>query len=93
MEDTDRGLHPAVDGQSLGERWKVKGWSVCKYWGESVKIRIAKLNGMIHLEKLEWPVWQKMEDRWAEWNWVTNFSLGGTISNSAYLKWLIVEQT
>ena len=24
MEDTDGGLHPAVDGQSLSERWKVK---------------------------------------------------------------------
>ena len=22
MEDTDGGLHPAVDGQSLDERWK-----------------------------------------------------------------------
>ena len=22
MEDTDGGLHPVVDGQSLGERWK-----------------------------------------------------------------------
>ena len=25
MEDNDGGLHPAVDGQSLGERWKEKG--------------------------------------------------------------------
>ena len=24
MEDVGGGLHPAVDGQSLGERWKVK---------------------------------------------------------------------
>ena len=27
MEDTDGGLHPAVDGQSLDERWKMnKNW-------------------------------------------------------------------
>ena len=24
MEDIDLGLHPAVDGQSIGERWKAK---------------------------------------------------------------------
>ena len=24
MEDIDGGLHPAVDGQSLGEKWKVE---------------------------------------------------------------------
>ena len=28
VEDIDGGLHPAVDGQSLGERRKVKGTSL-----------------------------------------------------------------
>ena len=30
MEDIDGGLHPAVDGQSLDERWKMK----CECWDE-----------------------------------------------------------
>ena len=31
MEDIDRGLHPAVDRQSLGERWKFGGGGGCLF--------------------------------------------------------------
>ena len=39
-EDIDGGLHPAVGGQSLGERWKVKKKPWCKDYGCSMLLRV-----------------------------------------------------